>query len=89
MNANLLATDILASLDAGVITTDDRNNILGINPRGREILATSESGTEIATSSLPGEHRLLAELARRVLDSHRPRFETGVTSRSATGTSVT
>jgi PAS domain S-box-containing protein len=63
----VLATDILASLDHGVITTDSDAAILSINPRGRELLHQSNNGIGIALTDLPDEHRTLDELCRDVL----------------------
>ncbi|HRX79738.1 MAG: PAS domain-containing protein [Planctomycetaceae bacterium] len=63
----VLATDILASLDHGVITTDSDAAILSINPRGRELLHQSNNGIGVALTALPDEHRTLDELCRDVL----------------------
>lgn len=65
--ARVLATDILASLDQGVITTDGDAAILSINPRGREVLNQTGNGIGIALSDLPEQHRTLGELCREVL----------------------
>lgn len=63
----VLATDILASLDHGVITTDSQAAILSINPRGRELLHQPDNGIGVALTDLPDEHRTLDELCRVVL----------------------
>jgi two-component system sensor histidine kinase HydH len=38
----VLSTDIFASMDAGVITTDLNGNITSINPRGIELVGLDE-----------------------------------------------
>ncbi len=63
----VLATDILASIDQGIITTDRNAAILSVNPRGLEILNRSDDGTGVALSDLPREHATLAEICRHVL----------------------
>ena len=67
--ARVLATDILASLDQGVITTDRNASIVSINPRARELLNRPQDGIEVALSDLPG-HSTLDEICRHVLETH-------------------
>lgn len=67
-NVHVLASDVLASLDQGVITTDEQTVILSMNPSGRELLAPQSNGTELALSSLSQEHRPLEEMCREVLE---------------------
>lgn len=73
-NVHVLASDILASLDQGVITTDQQAAILSINPRGRELLAPSMGGTEVAYIKMPlnnlsPDHHPLEEICREVLET--------------------
>ena len=63
----VLATDILASLDQGIITTDRDASILSINPRGKEILNLTNDEVDIALKDLPQEHQPLDEICRKVL----------------------
>ena len=63
----VLATDILASIDQGIITTDRDASILSINPRGRELLNRTDNGIGIALKDLPDEHATLDEICRHVL----------------------
>lgn len=66
-SVRVLATDVLACLDQGVITTDDDGTILSINPRGRELLGDLPDGTEIALGDLSTAHRSLEEMRQRVM----------------------
>jgi two-component system, NtrC family, sensor histidine kinase HydH len=67
-NVHVAAADVLASLDQGVITTDERAAILSMNPSGRELLAPQTDGTELALSALSPDHRPLEEMCREVLE---------------------
>ncbi|MCA9053438.1 MAG: PAS domain-containing protein [Planctomycetaceae bacterium] len=69
-NVHVLASDILASLDKGVITTDEQNNILSINPRGLELLKPPSTGTEVALARIPPDHHPLEQLSQQVLEKH-------------------
>ncbi|MFV0445635.1 MAG: two-component system sensor histidine kinase NtrB [Planctomycetaceae bacterium] len=69
-NVHVLASDVLASLDEGVITTDHESKILTVNPRGRELLEPFADGTELATHQIPESHRPLEQLSRQVLENH-------------------
>jgi len=64
----VLATDILASLDQGIITTDLNASILSINPRGRILLDRSDDGTGFSLTDLPAEHGTLSEICHHVLE---------------------
>ncbi len=66
----VLATDILGSLDQGIITTDRKGRIFSINPQGRELLGLAENGTGIALSDLSPQHATLQEICQQVLDGH-------------------
>lgn len=67
--ARVLATDILASIDQGIITTDLNASILSINPRGRELLSRMDNGIGIALNELPQDHATLNEICRHVLEN--------------------
>ena len=41
-DAKILSADILASMDAGVITTDMTGHIISINPCGRELVGLTQ-----------------------------------------------
>lgn len=66
-NVHVLASDVLASLDQGVVTTDQQAAILSINPKGRELLAVLPDGTELAWERIPADHHPLEEMCREVL----------------------
>jgi len=73
-NVHVLASDIISSLDQGVITTDQQAAILSINPRGRELLDSSAGGTKLAflkmpLNSLAPDHHPLEEICREVLEN--------------------
>ena len=64
---HVLASDVLASLDQGVITTDEQAAILSMNPRGRELLSPAAGGTELALTRFPPDHQPLEDMCREVL----------------------
>jgi two-component system sensor histidine kinase HydH len=66
----VLATDILASIDQGILTTDRNASILSINPCGLELLDCADGGIGIALKDLPSEHSTLDEICRDVLERH-------------------
>jgi len=66
-DVRVLATDILASIDQGVITTDRNGVILSINPRAQELLNRADDGIGIALKDLPKSHAPLDDVCRRVL----------------------
>jgi len=49
-DAKVLSSDILASMDAGVITTDKNGNLTSINPSGRRLIAGNESVANLVSS---------------------------------------
>ncbi|TWT78235.1 Sensor protein ZraS [Posidoniimonas polymericola] len=65
--ARVLATDILGSIDQGIITTDQNAKILSINPCGELLL---EQSTSDAGLVFPPAHQPLAEICREALQSH-------------------
>ncbi|MGV3485784.1 MAG: two-component system sensor histidine kinase NtrB, partial [Planctomycetaceae bacterium] len=68
-DVKVLATDILASMDAGVITTDRAGGITSINPRGR-VLVGLEDGLGRKLAELGAEHALLDEICKEVSTHH-------------------
>ena len=64
----VLATDILACLDEGIITTDRDGIILSINPYARKLLSRDDGGIGVALQEIPSEHAALNDIRRRVLD---------------------
>jgi len=69
-DVRVLATDILASIDQGIITTGLDGGVLSINPHGQELLGMTVNGAEMALKDLPPEHQALNEMCRHVLQSH-------------------
>ncbi len=66
-DAQVLATDIRASMDGGIITTDRNGTMTSLNPRGREILGLSEGeGVGLTPSQAGGEHALLETICNEV-----------------------
>ncbi|MGB7328683.1 MAG: histidine kinase dimerization/phospho-acceptor domain-containing protein, partial [Rubripirellula sp.] len=70
-DVRVLSADILASMDAGVITTDRDGNLTSINPSGRELvnLAGEEMGRPLTT--LGSDHQLLATIQAEVSEHHQ------------------
>ncbi len=71
-DVKVLATDILASMDAGVITTDNQGVITSVNPSGLELLGLSGDGLGRNLSEIGSEHSLLASMCREISRSHHP-----------------
>ncbi|QDT16393.1 two-component system sensor histidine kinase NtrB [Alienimonas californiensis] len=71
-NVRVLAADILASIDQGIITTDRDGVILSINPHGRELLDLREIGPGDALDELPPQHAPLRELCREAIAEPGP-----------------
>ena len=67
-DVRVLATDILASIDQGIITTDRDGVIVSINPCAQKLLNQDDDGMGIALKELPNDHAALDEIRRRVLD---------------------
>lgn len=74
-DAKVLATDIRASIDAAIITTDLRGIITSVNPQGRELIGLGDYCVGRALSELSGEldgeHFPLEAMCRDVLDQQR------------------
>jgi len=70
-DVKVLATDILASMDAGVITTDRHGRVTSINPRGTELIGIDKKSLNRSLRDADPQHRLLAELCDDVLQNHQ------------------
>lgn len=69
-DVKVLAADILASMDAGVITTDMKGRIIGINPRGRELVGLNTIDAETTIHQLGPEHALLVAITDEISKHH-------------------
>ncbi len=61
-NVKVFSADILASMDAGVITTDMQGRITSINPRGLELVGLIELNAQQTIKQLGPEHALLSNI---------------------------
>ncbi|MCO6045608.1 ATP-binding protein [Aeoliella sp. ICT_H6.2] len=66
----VLATDILASIDQGIITTDQNAEILSINPCGELLLWPAEDMEDQNRRVFPAAHQTLATICQKVLQTH-------------------
>ena len=71
-DVKVLSADILASMDAGVITTDLDGRIISINPRGRELVNLPPDATAHSIQLLGPEHALLVSICEDVRRHHQP-----------------
>lgn len=71
-DVKVLSTDILASMDAGVITTDLSGQIISINPRGRELVGIGTNQTPSTIQALSREHALLNTICQDIRKYHHP-----------------
>lgn len=69
-DAKVLATDIRASIDAAIITTDRRGKITSINPQGPDLIDLADDcvGRELGERE---EHTVLRSICRDVLLHHK------------------
>ena len=67
-----LSADILASMDAGVITTDMAGRIISVNPRGNELLGVNSDNPAESIKQLGPEHALLAAICEQMNKYHHP-----------------
>jgi len=65
-DVKVMATDILASMDSGVITTDAAGRITSINPRGRELIGSENGAIGRSLSELAPEHQPLQSICEEV-----------------------
>ncbi|MCA9013987.1 MAG: PAS domain S-box protein [Planctomycetaceae bacterium] len=68
----VLASDVLASMDQGVLTTDRREIITSINPRGRQLLGLEGTVIGRPLSDVGLEHTLLCVICKHVNAHHSP-----------------
>ncbi|MCR9232114.1 MULTISPECIES: two-component system sensor histidine kinase NtrB [Gimesia] len=68
----VMASDVLASMDQGVLTTDRDEIITSINPRGRELLSLEEPVIGRPLSDVGVEHTLLCVICSHVNAHHSP-----------------
>ncbi|WP_339733826.1 ATP-binding protein [uncultured Gimesia sp.] len=66
----VLASDVLASMDQGVVTTDRKEMITSINPRGRELLGLEGTVLGRPLSDVGTEHTLLCVICSHVNAHH-------------------
>ncbi|WP_417387710.1 two-component system sensor histidine kinase NtrB [Gimesia sp.] len=68
----VLASDVLASMDQGVLTTDREEVITSINPRGMELLGLHGNVVDQPLSVVGIEHTLLSVICSHVNAHHSP-----------------
>lgn len=71
-DVKVLSTDILASMDAGVITTDLKGRIISINPRGRELVGLEMDQPLCNINELSQEHDLLSRICSELRVNTKP-----------------
>jgi two-component system sensor histidine kinase HydH len=71
-DVKVLSTDILASMDAGVITTDLGGRIISINPRGRELVGLGLEQPLCNVNELDREHDLLPRICTELRVNTKP-----------------
>lgn len=69
-DVKVFATDILASMDAGVITTDPDGIITSINPRGRELTGSADHYFGRSLKDFCNDHGLLWSICQEVNAHH-------------------
>lgn len=68
----VMASDVLASMDQGVLTTDRKEIITSINPRGRQLLGLEGTVIGRPLSDVGTEHTLLCVICSHVNAHHSP-----------------
>ncbi|MCC9601198.1 PAS domain S-box protein [Stieleria sp. JC731] len=71
-SVQVLATDILASLDQSVITVDCEGKILSVNPCGKTLLGMDTLEPDSTLAQLPKPYRALDDLRMETLRSQTP-----------------
>ncbi|TWU03213.1 two-component system sensor histidine kinase NtrB [Neorhodopirellula pilleata] len=71
-DVKVYSTDILASMDAGVITTDRNGKMTSINPSGRNLLQCDDDFIGRPLSAIDEQHALLATICEEVGTYHHP-----------------
>lgn len=69
-DVKVLSADILASMDAGVITTDMTGRIISINPSGRELVNLNTDSSVQNIKQLGSEHALLTDICKEMCNYH-------------------
>ncbi len=70
-DVRVLSADILASMDAAVITTDRDGILTSTNPRGYDLIDIPDDGIGRPLSDLPDEHQLMATIRDEVAVTHQ------------------
>ncbi|KLU02491.1 two-component signal transduction [Rhodopirellula islandica] len=71
-DVKVYSTDVLASMDAGVITTDRNGRMTSINPSGLQLVNCDQEHLGRTLESLGKRHALLAEIRDEVATYHHP-----------------
>ncbi|QDT12502.1 two-component system sensor histidine kinase NtrB [Planctomycetes bacterium K23_9] len=71
-DAKELSADILASMDSGVITTDQEGTIISVNPRGEQLVGLESRAPQISISDVHSQHSLLCEITEAVQKYGQP-----------------
>ena len=70
-DAKVLAIDIRASVDGGIITTDRHGRMTSLNPLGRELLGLEhKDGIGLSLAEIGPEHAVLATMCNEVNTNH-------------------
>ncbi len=69
-DVKVLATDILASMDAGVITTDRQDVITSVNPSGQSLIGLGVDLTGKKLTNLGPDHHLLDAICHEINQHH-------------------
>lgn len=70
-DVKVLASDVLASVDAAVVTTDRHGMMTSINGGGREFIGLDDSSIGRYLSDIDREHALLGSICTEVNTTHR------------------
>ena len=70
-DVKVLATDIIASMDAAVITTDRNGRMTSVNSGGRELIGLDMDSVGRFLTDIDTAHALLAEVCREVNTTHQ------------------
>ena len=71
-DVKVLSADILASMDAGVITIDMNRRFISLNPRATELLGITADQPAESLNQLGPEHALLNAICDELNKSHHP-----------------
>lgn len=70
-DVKVLASDIIASMDAAVITTDRIGKMTSVNPGGRELIGLNENSVGQSLGDIDPAHHLLHAICTEVNTTHR------------------